>query len=159
MKAAEVKSELIGDWMRPEKASIQVGSTLEEALHRMHKLGIHHLIVMHGKKYAGVLSSENCVGIWDRQTKVQELMRADVPLMDENTEMRQVVKYLLIHRLTALVLKRNGEVCGIITASDLLRLVNHELLAETPGLVQKGKEFLSKPIIQGISNLLGNAGL
>ena len=161
MKAAEVKNEFVRDWMRPEMASVQVDASLEEAVSRMNKLSLHHLIVMDGKNYQGVLDARDCAGEWDKNKKVSQIMRTDVPAVDESTEIRTVVHLLVGRGLTAVPLTRLGRVEGILTATDLLRLLEAELAKhnEAFDLLEKGKDFLTRPIVQSLSNTLGNAGL
>ena len=159
MRAAELKENVAWDWMRPEAATIQVESTIEEAVSRMKRLSIHHLIVMDGKKFQGMLDARDCAGIWEKETKVARIMQSNVSLVDENTEVGKVVEQMVDRGLTALPLKKGQEVHGIITVTDLLRLLEAEHRNDVSRLIEKGKDFLTKPIIQSLSNLLGNAGL
>ncbi|MBI1860902.1 MAG: CBS domain-containing protein, partial [Deltaproteobacteria bacterium] len=91
MKAAQVKGDLVWDWMRPKVVTVQAEVSLGEAVERMNRLSIHHLIVMDGKNYKGILDARDCAGVWDKNKKVSQVMRSDVPALDENTEIRQVV--------------------------------------------------------------------
>jgi len=161
MRASEIKSELVWDWSRPEAATIQLGSTVEEAVARMTKLDIHHLIVMEGKTFRGILDARDLAGVWDPQEKLREYIRSDVPVVDEATEIRTVVEMLVDRRLTAVPLKRGQGIQGILTVTDMLRLLESELSgrSEVAGLIEKGKAFLTKPIVQGLTNLLERAGL
>lgn len=161
MKAAEVKNEISWDWMRPEMATVQVDSLLEDAITKMRKLAVHHLIVMDDEKFIGLLDSRDCAGIWDRRKRVGELMRFDIPPIDENTEIEKVLELMINRGITGVPLKRNHRVCGIITSTDLLRLMNAHLSQQTEVTewIERGKTFLSKPIVQSLSRLLGNAGV
>lgn len=161
MKAAELKSELVCDWLRPEMASIQIDASLEDAISRMKKFKIHHLVVKDGKTYKGILDARDCAGAWDKEEKVKDVMRSDIPLVDENTDVQTVVEMMVSRGLTALPLKRDQEPHGIITIMDLVRLLEAELSHqnEFSKLVDKGKDFLTKPIVQSLSRLLGAAGI
>lgn len=161
MKAALAKESVAWDWMRPEAATIQVDATIEDAVHRMKRLSIHHLIVMDGRNYRGMLDARDCAGIWDKNTQVLRVMQSQVSLVDENTEIGEVVERMVSGKLTALPLKKNQKVHGIITATDLVRLLESEFSRgnEVSRWINKGKNFLTRPIIQSLSSLLGNAGL
>lgn len=161
MKAAEAKENVAWDWMRPEAATIQREATVEEAISRMQRLSIHHLVVMDGKNYCGMLDAWDCAGVWDPDTQVCELMQTGVAPVEESTEIGEVVARMVDAGLTALPLKRNQEVRSVITTTDLMRLLAAELSqrGEVARLWDRGKDFLARPIVQSLVNLLGNAGL
>jgi CBS domain-containing protein len=161
MKAPEVKNEVDWDWMRPEKVTIAEDASLEDATALMSKLSIHHLIVLDKDNFKGLLDARDCAGIWDRNLKVHRLMKTHLPVVDESTDIASVVEMMVKRRVTALPLKRNGKITGVITNTDLLRLLEYHL--EEPhgftDLINKGKEFLALPIIQSLTHLLEEAGL
>lgn len=161
MKACAFKNDIIGDWMRPDAVTIQWDATLEEAIARMRKQCIHHLIVKEGSKYRGILDARDCAGHWDKKQRVGSLIRNDIPLIDEQTDIKAVVEMMVSRSLTALPLKRAEKVCGIITIIDLVRLLEREINPRGPisNLLNRGKDFLAQPIVQRLSSLLENAGI
>lgn len=162
MRAIEVKEEIVWDWMRPEMATISRESTLEEAVARMKKLNIHHLIVLEANRFSGVLDARDLVGVWDKNKKVGELTRSDCKAIDERTQIREVVDLLVKRRLTAVPLMREGVVRGILTTTDLIRLLEAQLSEHrhpVADAIERGKDFLTSPIVQSLSRLLGGAGI
>lgn len=161
MRAKQIKCELIWDWMRPERATIEPQKTIDDAIDEMKRLNIHHLLVMKGKEFLGLLESRDCGGIWDKTTPVAEIMRRDVPIIDENSEVGGAVDLMLCHRLTALPLSRNNEIYGILTETDLLRLLQAYLtpVQELSDFVNRSKDILAKPVVQSLMSVLRNMGL
>jgi CBS domain-containing protein len=148
-------------WMKPDAVSIQSGSTVEAAAFKMSKLAVHHLIVLDGEKYCGMLDARDLAGVWDRQMLVEKLVQTDVPMVDSFTDIKTVVELMVNHGFTAVALKRGQHVSGVITVTDLVRLLAAKFShpAGFSELVDKGKTFLSTPLLQELSRLLGAAGI
>lgn len=161
MIAEQLKNIVAWDWMRPELATIQADSSVEEAVVRMRKLGIHHLVVMKGKEPVGMLDAQACAGIWDPAEKVNAVMQSNVAIIDETTEIREVVDLILHQRSTALLLKRAGTITGVITSTDLLKLLSILLKpeAELSESIAKCANALAKPAVQTFVRLLEQVGL
>lgn len=161
MKAEKTKMEVAGDWTRPDAICIQIGSAIEAAVFKMNKLGVHHLIVLDGEKYCGMLDARDLAGVWDRQMLVEKLVRTDVPMVDQFTDIKTVVELMVNQGFTAVALKKGHHVSGVITITDLIRLLaaKSSQPAGFSDLMEKGKDFLSTPLLQGLSRLLGVAGI
>ncbi len=161
MKASQVKDELIWDWSRPELIKIEADATLASAVSLMKRHGIHHLIVFDRNQLAGVLDARDCAGVWNADSKVRSVARMDVPTVDEKTEIGQVVELLVHRRFTAVPLLRNGIVRGVLTTTDLIRLLESQMndSHRLSNIVEKGKDWLAQPILQSLARLLGGAGI
>ncbi len=161
MKAVQLKNEIIWDWMRPEVASIQLSASVGEAVERMAKLDVHHLVVMEGKKFRGILDARDLAGVSVEEAGLGEFTRSDVVPVDENTDIGTVVKRLVGCGVTAIPLKRGDVVKGILTSTDMLRLLDAELegKSDLSNLVEKGKVFLTRPLFETLNRLLTGAGL
>jgi len=161
VKAAEVKNKIVWDWMKPDLVTVRPDTTLEEAASVMRKLDIHHLLVMDGKNFIGLLDARDCAGLWDKNQKVRSIARTDIPVVDEDTEVCKVIELILSHRFTALPLKRKGEIQGIITSTDCLRLLNFQFHSHTElrPLIERGTTFFTKPLMQSLMHALESAGL
>src|SRR5690606_31614894 len=114
-KAAEVRDQAGTHWICPETATIPIGSTVELAVKKMKELHIHHLIVVEQELYRGILDSRDLLGVWDPNRLVDEVMRSDIPLIDENRDLSSVVDLIISLRATGIPLRKNQKVNGIVT--------------------------------------------
>ncbi len=157
-----MKNHLETPWMLPAKASIQREATLRDAIERMKKLGIHHLVVQKGKDFQGILSAEDCAGIWDPTTEVRHVMRTHLPQIQESFTLKQVVHEMQAYRVSAVPLfDANGKVFGILTGSDILKMIELELLSSLTlrEILERGQAILGAPAIQQMALLLSEAGV
>jgi CBS domain-containing protein len=172
MNADEAK-ELLGYRKRP-LITIDVDSPVHDALSKMEKAGIHHLVVLKNGKYLGVVSSAELARAtrgsnWygsARVPKVSEAVHYGVPLVSANADVQTVLKLMIENGLTAIPLQEEGEVTDIVTETDMLRVLEY-LLKEShsrhqkdkASLVDKGEAALASPFAQKIMRTLSEAGI
>lgn len=161
MRASDIKKQLVWDWLRPDLVKIGPEDRLEQAAQLMQNFQIHHLVVMKEQQVVGILEASDMAGQWDRTIKVKDRMVAGVPVIDEKASVREVLRAMLDHQVTALPLKRGDEVSGVLTQTDLVRLLGAHLTSphHLSDLVERGVDLLSKPMIQSLMNLLNSAGI
>lgn len=167
MKAKEVKGKVSWDWIRPETVSVRPDSTVKDALSRMATFGIHHLLVLKAGEYAGIVDARDALARehetkGQAEVKVSHIMRADVPIIDENSDVQRAVELMLSSHSSALPIARGGKVTGILTETDLLRLLD-SFLRQPPRpvdtLVERGEAILASPLLQNLLKALGDAGV
>lgn len=58
----------------------------------------------------------------DSGIPIHEIMRSDITSVTEETDLKEAAQILLNHKYGCLPVVRDGELCGIITEADFLRL-------------------------------------
>jgi CBS domain-containing protein len=77
------------------------------------------------------------------------------------TGVRAALDLMLERKLSGLPLVRNGKVVGIVTESDMLRVL-HNLLApkaDLESVVSRGEAMLATPWVQSLSRALADLGI
>ena len=97
---------------------------------------IHHLVVMDGKKVAGVFSARDAGGANGASIRegrrVGELMSEHVVTAAKNTPLKRVANLMRGHTIGSVVVVDNGKPIGIVTTSDLLELLGRGAIRPTP---------------------------
>jgi CBS domain-containing protein len=149
--------------------SVRSVALATEALEVMRRAHIHHLPVIDGEKLVGLLTDRDILAkvdpagqpILDTGLTVGALMRRDVPVVDETTGIRDALEVMLKEKLTGIPIVHNGKVSGIVTESDLLRVL-YALLANRTDLdtvVSRGEAILANPLVQALSKALADIGI
>lgn len=170
MKASEVKSSSPSPTGLTGVVTVSPHTTWESAVTLMEEFGIHHLVVMSGPKFVGLLCSRDLPsqlirnkGIHAMLTlPVSEMMRTDAPTITDTTEIGEAVRLMLKHRVSALPVVHEDRVVAILSESDLLRLVESEW-SERPNALeeatQRGEAMAANPMVQKIMKTLSDAGI
>lgn len=149
--------------------SVRSEALASEALEVMRRAHIHHLPVIDGDRLVGLLTDRDILAkvdpggqpIFDTGMTVGALMRRNVPVVDETTGVREALELMLKEKLTGIPLVRNGKVSGIVTESDMLRVL-HSLLASRTDMetvVSRGEALLANPLVQALSKALADIGI
>jgi predicted transcriptional regulator len=120
-KAKEVASGVV--------ISIQAGEKVKRASEIMREKGFSQLPVFRGEAHVGCVSErvflrllregESMEDLGER--KVEEVMEDIFPIVSEETHLEAVTNLLANH--SAVLVARRGEITGIITSSDFLKLI------------------------------------
>ena len=134
-----MKQELVREWMTTEVVTITPETTLPEAHRLMTEKGIRRLPVMKRGQLVGIVtrgdireaepSDATSLSIWELNyllatLKIERIMtRNPITISDEAT-IREAAQLMMDNKISGLpVLNRQGKVVGIITESDIFRLV------------------------------------
>jgi len=92
---------------------------------------------------------------------VERYMQRNVPTIDESTDLREALNRMLQSHVSALPILRDGVLAGIITESDLLRLLDTLLKRGEPleNVVERGEALLSNPLLQNVFKALSDSGI
>lgn len=118
---------------------------LDDVWYSMRGIGVRHIPVLKDHKVVGILSDRDILR-WGKQKKsgglyvphrlIGDLMTHPVRTCTLNDSIGKVAETMLEHKIDALpVTAENGDLIGIITSTDLLRLVSEkggDLLQELP---------------------------
>jgi acetoin utilization protein AcuB len=138
-----MKLELVRDWMTREVITINPGAALPEAYELMTANKIRRLpvvdengrllgIVTYGDIRSARPSPASSLNIWElnfmlARLNVAEIMTANPLTISENATIGEAAQHLLTHAIGSLpVVNNQGTLVGIITESDIFRMVVHE---------------------------------
>jgi len=135
-------------------------TSVKEAAKLMQEQKIHHLLVMRGEECLGTIAARDLLGERDGSAEVHELMRRNILLVDESTDIKTALSHMLEHGLTALPLTSEGKVTGILTETDLLRLLERfiEERGRVNSVVARGEAAVANPLVQNLMKALSDAG-
>jgi acetoin utilization protein AcuB len=168
MKTSQiVKPQLVLDV--PNLIVTDPGSSAEEALKIMSTFKIHHLMVLEGEKFAGIVSDRDILlhaihlGNIKRISEftVGQAMRKDLPAIEESTEVREAFAMMQETQSDALPILRGAKIMGILTETDMMRGLEHLLRKEHNGrsLVAREESLLVNPLSQRLIQLLADIGV
>jgi acetoin utilization protein AcuB len=109
--------------------SIGADQPLEVAHAMMRKHGIRHLPVLRGGKLAGMLSDrdlrflESFPGVDPSQVRVEEAMSLDVYAVEPSAALADVASTMAEHKYGSAVVIEGGKVVGMLTTTDLCRIL------------------------------------
>jgi acetoin utilization protein AcuB len=144
--------KLAGDWMSKHLITVEVGDSLLKCYQVMQERGIRHLPVTDGRgSIIGILSDRDLQRAMVRVSSGPELIRDDssyvfeegktaqdfmswpVQTVEDDTPIQRVASRMLKEKVSAFLVKNgHGQIHGILTTDDLLRLLI-SLLGRTPG--------------------------
>jgi len=116
--------------MTKKVVGIQINNTMEQAAKKMNEYGVSQMPVYDGKKIVGSISERvilnqiaKGIDVKDISSKkVKEYMEESFPSVGSNTPL-STLSTLLEHN-TAVIVIEKGQIIGIITKADLLKVVH-----------------------------------
>jgi CBS domain-containing protein len=121
----------VQDIMTKHVLTVTPITTADDAWHLMRLKGIHHLVVVDGTETVGVLSDRDTGGSMGRPVRanrtVGDLMSAPVITVSPTSTIRRAANLMRGRSLGCLVVTSSGRVVGIVTVSDLLKLIGQGL--------------------------------
>lgn len=130
--------EKVRDWMTPGPVSIQIDTPLPEAHRIMTKHQIRRLPVMDGDRLVGIVtrgdirgaeaSEATSLSIWElnyllSKLTIDRVMTREVITVEPETTIGDAAKLMLDHKIAGLPVLSEGKLVGIITESDIFRLM------------------------------------
>jgi acetoin utilization protein AcuB len=130
----------VGDIMTKKVETISAGESLGAALERMRQRRIRHLVVMNGKKLAGIVSKRDLGALGREEGRVEDVMSAPAVSATADMTVRKAANLLRGRSIGCLPVMEDGDLVGILTTTDLLERIGRG--AEHP--VSKGKRWTLK---------------
>lgn len=112
----------IGDLMTRQPWTVQLDDSVAVARRMLAEREIHHLPVLDGGKVVGMVTERDVGLAGDRLATVADVY-VPVHLVDAKTQLRDVLELMTSKHADAVVVSSGGEVEGIFTASDALRVL------------------------------------
>lgn len=123
--------------MTPFPYSIAPSASLEDAEGMMDEYNIRHLPVCEGQEVVGVLSARELkVGrnlAEGRELTVRHVCTLEPLLVDLEEPLDQVTAKMAEARIGCAIVRRAGKLAGILTTTDVCRLLGKVLSDDTPG--------------------------
>jgi CBS domain-containing membrane protein len=151
--------------------TISPTETLVAAVAKMRAWDIRHLLVVENDLLVGLLAAEDIVwsGLmgpdlqFNPTTLVEDAMNRDYPIIDEDTPLAEVVEVMQSRNVTAVPIIRDDRPVGILTSSDVVRVLR-DILAEEEknrlrGLTADGRSTLASPFVQKVMKLISDLGI
>ncbi len=139
-------TQLVRDWMTPNPTTITADITLEAAMRLMEEGNIRHLPVISGSRLVSLITKSDIrraelviaasynrremKDIVTRLKTISEIMTYRPRTIDVDAPVSEVASILLENHLSALPVMKDGQLVGIITESDLFRMVLEQTVAE-----------------------------
>lgn len=107
--------------------SIAPGASVFEAIQEMSERGVGALVVLDGDVLAGIISERDYTrkvilqGRASRETKVQEIMTAEVVTASPELTLEQATRLVSERRIRHLPVTKDGRVVGVISIGDLVK--------------------------------------
>lgn len=136
-----MKSLTVRDWMTPNPITVTPSTTVPEANTLMKQGRIRRLPVVDNGKLVGIVtlgdlreaspSDATSLSIYElnylvAQLTVEKIMTKDPVTIDPNASIKKAAKLLLEHKIGSLPVMDGGMLVGIITESDIFRVLVRE---------------------------------
>lgn len=127
----------LGQQFRSEVVTIEPAAPLAEAVRRMASQGVGAVVVVQGRRVAGILTDRDVAlalgqGKETTQTPVQDVMTKEVVTIWEDQGIYDATQYFIGRGFRRLpIVNRDNELVGIVTFDDLVSLLAHELINVT----------------------------
>lgn len=127
------KKTPIDEVMIPAPETVGQEQTLAFAAQRMESHGFRHLPVLHGGALVGVVSERdvNMVSglpeIDPEKLTVEDVMTPDPYTVRPGTPLGEVVDAMIAHKYGSALVAEGTTVHGIVTTTDMLRILSEEL--------------------------------
>ncbi|MFW5940721.1 MAG: CBS domain-containing protein [Chloroflexota bacterium] len=134
-----MKQEMVKEWMTPEPVTITPNTTLPEAHRLMMEHSIRRLPVVQNGRLVGIVtlgdvrgaepSGATSLSIWEinylvSRLRVEEIMTPRPFTINDSATLGEAARLMLKYKVSGLpVLDDSGNLVGIITESDIFRMV------------------------------------
>jgi acetoin utilization protein AcuB len=158
-----MKQELVRDWMTDDVVTVTPDTTLPEAHRLMTDNQIRRLPVMDDGRLVGIItrgdvrgaepSDATSLSIWELQyliakIKVKEIMTHDPITISQDVTIGEAAQVMLDNKISGLpVVDGQGRVVGIITESDIFRIVVQEWKEQAASLSHETVMVGASPIL------------
>ncbi len=139
--------EKVQDWMTRDPVSIQIDTPLPEAHRIMSEYKIRRLPVMDGDRLVGIVtrgdirgaeaSEATSLSIWElnyllSKLTIDQVMTRNVITVEPETTVGEAAQLMLDKKIAGLPVLSDGKLVGIITESDIFRLMVKLSMEEQP---------------------------
>lgn len=117
---------LVADLMTSQLRCLRETDSLADAVATMQELFIRHIpVVDDSGRLAGLVTQRDLLSLEHKKdpvTQLREVMRSDVTTVAPDTPLRTAAETMIYNKYGCLPVVRDGELVGIITETDFLKL-------------------------------------
>ena len=122
----------VGQIMNREVATVTPTTSLREGVQKMNELGIGSLVVQSDGKPVGMVTERDILRLVENGRSPQDLtvrmiMSEPVEVIGENAGIQEASNLMVKRRIRRLPVVKEGELIGIITSTDIIRVTNQSL--------------------------------
>lgn len=117
---------LVRDMMNRNLILASPGDTVAAVRSKLRTNQLFHLLVMEEDQVVGVVAFRDLAGKPD-QTRIDQLMTREVATIDADASLRKAASLMVRSTTGCLPVTENGKVTGIITTTDLMRVLNTDM--------------------------------
>lgn len=133
-----MKSQLVKDWMTPEPICATTHTTLPDALQMMKERRIRRLPVVEHDKLVGMVTRGDLRGAQPSEATslsiyevnyllgrltLDRIMSKNIVTVTPSTTIGDAARLMLKHKIAGLPVVEDGRVVGILTESDIFRMI------------------------------------
>ena len=120
--------------MNREVATVTPTTSLQDGVQKMNELGIGSLVVQSHGKPVGMVTERDILRLVENGRSPQDLtvrmiMSEPVEVIGENAGIQEASNLMVKRRIRRLPVVKEGELIGIITSTDIIRVTNQSLLS------------------------------
>lgn len=112
--------------MTRQVISVSPGDTIAIARERLRVHQIHHLLVVDGGAAVGAIAMRDLAGK-PETARVDEVMTREVATIDADATLRRAASLMIRGTTGCLPVLEEGKLTGIITTTDLMRVLNADM--------------------------------
>jgi CBS domain-containing protein len=140
-----MKNLLVRDWMTPHPITIDPQTTLPDAYSIMKECGVRRLPVVHRRELVGIVTVNDIrsaapMGSIEvtgrnsmfRHTRVRQVMTRQVVTIRPDAPLAEAARRMMDKKFAGLPVMEDGELVGILTESDIFRMLVQELESGPP---------------------------
>lgn len=117
---------LVADLMTSQLRSLRETDSLADAVAAMQELFVRHIpVVDEAGRLAGLVTQRDLLALEhkkDPSTPLRDIMRTGVATVSPDTPLRTAAETMIYNKYGCLPVIENGELAGIITETDFLKL-------------------------------------
>ena len=146
--------------------TVGTDTTARDALRQMRQHKIHHLVVTCPEGVLGILSDRQLyekalgddahwhdkVSVYDAFTRLEETLNSE-------SDLASALDLMAKHRCSALPIVRAGKLIGIVTETDLIKILQRSIASQELSAEDKGQLLLGNPLVANLMQLLAEAGI
>jgi CBS domain-containing protein len=128
-EVVKIIKDNVGRWMIKKVYTAKEKDSVLEAAELMNKRHIGTLVVVDGKKPVGIVTERDILNkvvaknLKADEVKVGDIMTADIKCADIDAPISKVSCDMTLHKIKRMPITKKGRLVGIITSSDLLRIM------------------------------------
>jgi CBS domain-containing protein len=146
--------------------TVGLDSDVETALHQMRKHKIHHLVVTSPEGVLGVVSDRQIFdkawtsdGQWDRKLTMNDVYTHLDECLSDSSDISQALELMMQTSSTALPIVRSGKLVGIVSETDVIRVLHNWLKSTELTAEARSQLLLSNPLVANLLQILAEAGI